>query len=200
MITKEHIEKYLSTHPQLKEERALRIVEDIKSLILGHGTDCPGITEAARQKWAHSDFTIDIAGVDKKLNKLSYYKDGKWDETHRALMISALLKTDPAQKWGIENAEYFEQAPHLEIISDTEKVSFTEAFRKVFGSAVEDEISSEKKQFNEIYRKISRRVEEAEGGNKFSNEEAKYFARMIEEIPKRSKREILMKKLSGLIS
>lgn len=199
MITKEHIEKYLSTHPQLKEEHALRIVEDIKNLILGHGTDYPGITEAARQKWSHSDFTIDIAEVDKNLNKISYYDGNGWDETHRALLISALLKTDPSQKWGIENAEYFEQAPHLENISDTEKVSFNEAFKKVFGSAVEEEISSEKKQFNEIYRKISRRVEEAEGGNKFTNEEAKYFARMIEEIPKRSKREVLMKKLSGLI-
>ena len=199
MITKEHIEKYLSTHPELKEDHALRIVEDIKNLILGYGTDCPGITEAARHKWSHSDFTIDIAEVDKKLNKISYYKDDKWDEAHRALMISALLKTDPSQKWGIENADFFEQAPHLENISDTEKVSFSEAFKKVFGAAVEEEISSEKKQFNEIYRKISRRIEEAEGGNKVSADEAKYFARMIEEIPKRSKREVLMKKLSGLI-
>jgi len=199
-ITKERIEKYLSSHTDLDEEHALRILEDMKSLILGTGIDCPGITEAARQKWAQSDFQVDLAGLNNKLERVSYYDDAGWDEKHRALMVSALLKTDPSQKWGIESAECFEQAPSFEFLPEAEKMSFDEAFSKAFGVKVEKEITSTKKKFNEIYRKIHRRFEEADEGKVLSKEEQQLYGRMIEEIPKKSKREVLMKKLYSLSS
>ena len=154
-ITKERVEKYLSKHPELSEDHALIILDDMKKLILGEGTDCPGITEAARHKWAQSDFQIDLAGLDNKLKKVSYYEEPTWDEKHRALMVSAMLKTDPSQKWGIESADCFEQAPYFEILPEAEKMSFDEAFSKAFGVKVEKEITSTKKKFNEIYRKIN---------------------------------------------